>query len=111
MPLELKSPAFANNERLPLRYTGDGENLSPPLTWSGLPKGTKELALLCEDPDASKPEPWVHWLIYRIDPKLSGLDEGIEAEIEVSEPAGLRQEKNTWGRDGYGGPAPPRGSG
>ncbi len=107
----LKSSAFAPNEAIPRKYTGDGEDKSPPLSWSGAPDGTKELALIVDDPDAPTPTPWVHWVLYAIPPDTTGLPEGIAPSQRVSEPPGLMQGKNSWGKVGYGGPAPPRGHG
>ena len=62
MTLIIRSPAFAGRGRIPLRHTGDGEDVSPPLQWLNLPGGTRELALIVDDPDAPTPEPWVHSL-------------------------------------------------
>src|SRR5574342_131997 len=78
MAIELKSAAFAKGAVIPKKYTGEGEDVSPPLAWSGVPAGTKELALICDDPDAPTPEPWVHWVIYKLPPDLAGLPEGVD---------------------------------
>lgn len=107
----IQSPAFAGKERTPTRFTGDGEDLSPKLTWSGVPEGAKELALICDDPDAPTPEPWVHWVIYKIPAVASGLAEHIPTAKTLSQPAGALQGKNSWGSIGYRGPAPPPGHG
>ncbi|MGB2607686.1 MAG: YbhB/YbcL family Raf kinase inhibitor-like protein, partial [Isosphaeraceae bacterium] len=69
----LKSPAFDSGAVIPKRHTGDGEDLSPPLAWSGLPPDTRELALIVDDPDAPSPQPWVHWIIS----KIPATDPGI----------------------------------
>jgi Raf kinase inhibitor-like YbhB/YbcL family protein len=98
-------------EPIPLRYTGDGEDVSPPLEWRDLPKGTVELALICEDPDAPMPQPWVHWVLYGLDPALHALSEGVPPLAALEGPLRVRQGNNTWGKTGYGGPAPPRGHG
>ena len=111
MAFKLSSSAFANNEKIPLRYSRDGEDLSPPLAWEGLPEGTLELALICDDPDAPTPAPWVHWIIYGLRPELKALPEGIPVLKEISDPLKARQGENSWGKEGYGGPAPPRGHG
>lgn len=105
--LGLKSPSFGPNESIPVRYTADGENLSPALTWDDPPAGTRALALLCEDPDAPMPRPFVHWLLANIDPQQSSrmLSEGVRLI-----PGGIAG-KNSFGRTGYGGPEPPRGHG
>ncbi len=114
MPMKLTSPAFSKGEQIPVKYTGDGEDLSPPLAWSDLPEGTKELALICDDPDAPTAEPWVHWVIYKIPADCAGLPEGIDKASRLDRPAGALQGKNSWPSGqtvGYRGPAPPPGHG
>jgi Raf kinase inhibitor-like YbhB/YbcL family protein len=113
MSLHLTSPAFAAGQPIPRRHTGDGEDLSPPLSWSGLPVGTRELALIVDDPDAPTPEPWVHWLIYKIPATESegSLSEGIVPTSQLQDPAGACQGLNSWNTAGYRGPLPPRGHG
>ena len=106
--LTLKSPAFENGRWIPRRHTGDGVDVSPPLNWSDLPKGTKELALICDDPDAPGAKPWVHWVIYKIPATLGKLTEGVPRLPKLAKPFGTLQGKNSWGRIGYRGPAPPR---
>jgi hypothetical protein len=101
--IELTSPAFAANGRIPKQYTGEGTNISPPLSWRGVPKGAQELALICDDPDAPTPKPWVHWVVYKIPPTKSGLPENAHAS--------LVQGQNDFGTRGYGGPMPPKGHG
>ena len=109
--LVVQSEAFSQNQTVPPKYTGDGDDVSPALTWSNLPEGTKELALIMDDPDAPRPEPWVHWIIYRIPRDTTGLPENVPGTEKLSEPGGAMQGKNSWGRIGYGGPAPPPGHG
>lgn len=109
--MEIKTSAFANGEKIPTRFTGDGEDVSPALTWSGVPDGAKALALICDDPDAPTPEPWVHWVIYKIPVGTTGLPEHVLATEALTEPSGAFQGKNSWGTIGYRGPAPPRGHG
>lgn len=111
MTIELSSPSFENNAGIPKRFTGDGEDVSPQLNWSGIPEGAKELALVVDDPDAPTPEPWVHWLIYKIPAGSTGLPENVAETETVTSPAGAMQGKNSFGKIGYGGPAPPRGHG
>jgi Raf kinase inhibitor-like YbhB/YbcL family protein len=111
MSFTLVSPAFGAGARIPVRHTADGGNTSPPLRWEGAPSGTRQLALLCTDPDAPRAEPWVHWVVYRIDASVSGLPEGLPAREQLSEPMGARQGRNDFRRLGYGGPAPPQGHG
>jgi len=110
MPLELSSTAFAHEGQVPRRFTCDGEDLSPPLAWSGLPAGTRSLALIVDDPDAPDPQApkrvYVHWVLYNIPVGAGGLP---EAAAGASLPAGVRDGLNDWGRTGYGGPCPPIG--
>jgi len=109
--LTLTSEAFKAHETVPRKYTGDGQDISPPLSWSDLPPGTKELALIVDDPDAPTAKPWVHWVLYAIPPDRTHLPEGIAHASHVAEPVGLLQGKNSWGNVGYGGPAPPKNHG
>ncbi len=111
MTMEIKTSAFANGEKIPTRFTGDGEDVSPALTWSGVPDGAKELVLICDDPDAPTSEPWVHWVIYKIPVSATGLAEHVLATEVLTEPSGAFQGKNSWGTIGYRGPAPPKGHG
>ena len=111
MAITIESDAFTAGEGIPKEYTGEGQDISPPLRWSNLPEGTKQLALIVDDPDAPRPEPWVHWLIYNISPNVDSLPEGIETNKTLPTPAGAMQGKNSSGRIGYGGPMPPPGHG
>ena len=111
MTIKVESPAFVNNAKIPMKFTGDGEDVSPVLTWSNLPTGAKELALICDDPDAPTSEPWVHWVIYRIAADAKGLPENVAKTASPAEPKGALQGKNSWSKIGYGGPAPPQGHG
>jgi hypothetical protein len=101
--LQIVSPAFTFLERIPKRYTGEGENVSPPLEWSGLPSGTKQLALICHDPDAPLPRGFTHWVIYGIPPTVSQL--AVAGGSEFIE--GI----NSSDQPGYTGPIPPVGHG
>jgi Raf kinase inhibitor-like YbhB/YbcL family protein len=98
----LTSPAFSDGENIPRRYSCEGDDLIPPLSWAGLPPDTAELAILFDDPDAPGGT-FTHWVVWGIDPAAGGVTEG-----EVPEGAG--QGANDFGRTGYGGPCPPRGS-
>jgi len=109
--IELLSDAFANGEAIPVRYTGDGEDISPPLVWSSLPEGTSELALIVDDPDAPLPRPWVHWLIYGIPATSDRLAEAIAPGQKMPFLGGAFQGRNSSGGFGYRGPSPPRGHG
>lgn len=101
--IALASSAFTPGGQIPTKYTGEGEDVSPPLAWSGAPDGTMELALICDDPDAPRPEPWVHWVLYAIPAGTDSLAEGGTG-------VGL-EGKTSWGATGYGGPMPPPGHG
>ncbi|MGE0822072.1 MAG: YbhB/YbcL family Raf kinase inhibitor-like protein [Candidatus Binatia bacterium] len=103
MTMQLTSAAFATSEWIPEKYTGEGHDVSPPLSWTGIPKDTKELALICDDPDAPTPQPWVHWVAYRISPDTDGLPENADGSFAHGQ--------NDFGQLGYGGPMPPEGHG
>ena len=106
------SDAFTDGGPLPRRYAKEGDNVSPPLRFANLPPGTREVVVLCEDPDAPMPHPYLHWLAYRIEPGTTELPEGITQGAEVAEPMPhARQAKNANGHLGYDGPAPPPGHG
>lgn len=111
--MRLTSPAFDDGETIPKRHTADGEDLSVPLSWTAPPDSCAELALILDDPDAPRREPWVHWLLYRIPPDVRSLEEGIPREERLEEPVGAAQGRNSWASDdlGYRGPAPPEGHG
>lgn len=98
-------------KEIPVRYTGDGENVSPRVTWRNVPAGAKELALIVEDPDAPTPRPFVHWVACHIPAEAGGLPERVPAKQRVEAPTRLEQGRNDFGNVGYGGPAPPRGHG
>ncbi|MBW1982197.1 MAG: YbhB/YbcL family Raf kinase inhibitor-like protein [Deltaproteobacteria bacterium] len=106
----LTSSAFSPSGEIPLRFTCDGDDTSPPLSWSGVPEGTKSLALIVDDPDAPDPAAprmtWVHWVLYNIPAHVQGLPEGVKSS---DLPAGTREGLNDWKRTGYGGPCPPIG--
>ena len=110
MALLLRSPAFTHNGAIPQHYTCQGADESPPLSWSGLPAGTKSVALIVDDPDAPDPAApqltWVHWVLYNIPPTATGLNEAVKPNAL---PAGTREGLNDWKRTGYGGPCPPIG--
>src|SRR5262249_3644679 len=110
MSIRLHSAAFSEGAAIPRRHTGDGEDLSPPLSWEGLPPATRELAMIVDDPDAPTSEPWVHWVIYNLPATQEGLIEGVPP-IPRPKPLGPVQGKNSWGSLGYRGPAPPKGHG
>lgn len=99
----LTSPAFGHDEELPRKYTSEGEEVSPPLEWEGVPEGTKELVLVCEDPDAESGV-FTHWVVYGIPPDAAGLPEGVPRDAIVDEPIMLVQGLNEFDESGYSGP-------
>jgi Raf kinase inhibitor-like YbhB/YbcL family protein len=115
MTIKVTSAAFADGKPIPKQYTGEGRDVSPQLAWTNVPEKTKELALICDDPDAPRSEPWVHWVIYKIPAGTTGLAEGIPRELQLNDPAGAIQGKNSWPPSddnvGYRGPMPPPGHG
>ncbi|MBE9193009.1 YbhB/YbcL family Raf kinase inhibitor-like protein [Gloeocapsopsis crepidinum LEGE 06123] len=101
--LRIVSPAFTTLERIPKRYTSDGENISPPLEWSGLPSGTQQLVLICHDPDAPLPYGFTHWTVYGIPPTAHQLAQAGGSKFTEG--------TNSTDKLGYTGPAPPNGHG
>jgi len=110
MNLRLTSNAFDHDGAIPGTYTCDAGDVSPPLDWTGIPTGTRSLALIVDDPDAPDPAApkmtWVHWVLYNIPPHAGGLPEAVAA---ADLPPGTREGLNDWKRTGYGGPCPPIG--
>lgn len=108
--MELQSKAFDEDDTIPRRYTKDGENISPPLAWSDVPDGTKEMILVLLDTKAREPRPFTHWILYGIDPALDELPEGVShqrsPEVDGRE---LLQGRNDLENVGYDGPQPPLG--
>lgn len=110
--MQLRSPAFADGEGLPRPFTADGDNLSPPLQWSGLPPGTASLALLMDDPDAAGGT-WIHWVLFNLPPDLPGLPAGLPPAPVLTVADNARHGRcwgvNSFTRIGYQGPEPPPG--
>jgi hypothetical protein len=109
----VESPTMATGQAMPRDYSPDGRNVSPPLSWRGLPEGTRQLAVICQDHGAGNPPPWVHWIIYNIPASATGLPEGIPFDSSEPMPPGLEgaaQGNNGWGLAMYRGPAPPAGN-
>lgn len=106
MSIELTSPAFQAGMTIPKQYTGDGADQSPPLSWSEPPSGTKNLALICDDPDAPRGT-WVHWVLFNLPAETRELKEGVPTTETLGNKA--KQGSNDFGNIGYGGPAPPKG--
>jgi hypothetical protein len=107
MPMSLTSSAFAAGKAIPQRYTCEGQDISPPLTWSGAPAGTRSFVLLCDDPDAPAGT-WHHWALFDIPASTSDLAESYARDAHVG---ATRQAINDFGASGYGGPCPPKGHG
>jgi hypothetical protein len=83
MTLQVNSSAFSEGSSIPTQYTCDGKDVSPPLSWTGLPAATKGVALVCDDPDAPAGV-WVHWVVYNLPPSSSGLPEGVPPRDEIA---------------------------
>ena len=116
--MKVHCETFANGEMIPKKYTGEGADSSPPLSWSEIPAGVKSFALICDDPDAPSakhpaPHPWVHWVIYNIPSSVTSLPEGVVRDVKLKQLVGASQGHNSWPSDnvGYRGPMPPPGSG
>lgn len=111
MTMVISSPSFAPGGAIPRVHTCEGEDTSPALVWTGVPAGTRSLALIVDDPDAPDPAhprmTYVHWVLYNLPPTCAGLAEGVTPEAL---PAGTREGLNDWRRTGYGGPCPPIGT-
>src|SRR5262245_59465570 len=106
--MHITSSAFGNQSEIPVIYTCEGKDISPPLAWSDLPANTKSLTLIVDDPDAPDPAApkmtWVHWVLYNLPVTSGGLPEGVKAL-----PGETKEGVNDWKRTGYGGPRPPIG--
>lgn len=105
--MELKSSAFEQGGNIPARHTGEGEDVSPALSWSNVPDGTRSFAVLCHDPDAPLVTPqgtygFVHWTLYNIPASVKQLEEGT---------SDYTTGRNDFAKQGYGGPMPPNGHG
>jgi len=110
MALTLTSSAYSSSGDIPARYTCEGADISPPLSWSGVPDGTRSLVLIIDDPDAPDPAApkmtWVHWVLFNITPERTTLSEDAS---RGNLPPGAKQGLNDWQNIGYGGPCPPIG--
>jgi hypothetical protein len=116
--MNVQSSAFQNGGQISARYTVEGDDVSPPLSWSDVPEETRSFVLICDDPDAPSaknpgPDPWVHWVLFNIPPECRELPEGVSRDVQPHEVAGATQGLNSWPSDnvGYRGPAPPPRSG
>jgi len=101
MSFEISSSGFSNGEKIPVKFTCEGQNISPALSWKNPPSGTAEFALICDDPDAPAGV-WSHWLLYNIPPETNSIAEG-ERNLQGT------QGVTDFGRARYDGPCPPRG--
>jgi len=110
MTLKATSSAFQQGGSIPAKYTCEGQDVSPPLAWSGAPGNIKSYALIVDDPDAPDPAKpqrvYVHWVLYNIPASTSSLPENAS---KSGLPKGAVQGKNDWGKAEYGGPCPPIG--
>lgn len=108
--LTIHSPSFRHGDRIPRNHTADGANLAPPLSFDGVPPGTKSLALVVEDPDAPDPAApqkiFAHWIVYNLQPSTRGLPLGADRD---GLPPGARAGRNDFGGTSYRGPEPPVG--
>jgi Raf kinase inhibitor-like YbhB/YbcL family protein len=106
----VRSSAFTDHGPIPRKYTADGEDISPPIEWSGAPAETRSFAFIVDDPDAPDPRApqrtWVHWVLYDIPGEAHALEEDARKQRL---PPGTREGLNDWRRSGYGGPSPPMG--
>ena len=102
--MRLWSEVFGDGEEFPVEFARDGRNVSPPLRWSGLPAGTRELAIVLEGVTPATREPWLHWLAYKISADWDGLPAGFKHQHEPEEPLHLYHGKNSMDGDGYQGP-------
>jgi Raf kinase inhibitor-like YbhB/YbcL family protein len=107
MAIIVTSSAFKEGGMIPAKYTCDGQNISPPLKWEQIPKGTKSFALISDDPDAPMGT-WVHWVMWDIPAEANGLPENIPPKKELLD--GSKQGISDFRRPGYGGPCPPSGT-
>ncbi len=105
--MQITSSAFLEGEMIPAHYTFDGSDVSPDLSWSGVPETAKSLALICDDPDAPMGT-WVHWVLFNIPVDAGGLPAEVSSNATLEN--GARHGKNDFRRLGYGGPCPPGGT-
>ena len=108
--MALTSSAFGHNSEIPTRYTCEGDDISPALSWTDVPAGAKSLVLIVDDPDAPDPAApkmtWVHWVLYNVPASARNLPEAVAVR---DLPTGTKEGLNAWRRTGYGGPCPPIG--
>jgi Raf kinase inhibitor-like YbhB/YbcL family protein len=105
--IQLTSSAFADGQPIPARFTCTGDDLSPPLAWSGAPETAQSFALIMDDPDAPGGT-WVHWVVYNLPASTASLPEAVQPDEQLA--GGGLHGKNSWKKTGYGGPCPPSGT-
>ncbi len=109
MPFELTSPAFMHEADIPVKFSCDGDDISPPLAWSEPPVGTESLALIMDDPDAPVGT-WDHWILFNIPADKGELEENLPVTGKNQDPGSIFVGNNSWNRSDYGGPCPPGGT-
>ncbi len=107
MGINIESSSFQEGGMIPSKYTCDGADVSPALSWSNIPDGTKSIAIISDDPDAPMGT-WVHWVLYDLPLDITNLPENTPDEKTLNN--GAKQGTNDFGRIGYGGPCPPGGT-
>ena len=107
MPLQISSASFSAGEMIPKKFTCDGPDVSPKLSWGAAPEKTQSFALIMDDPDAPVGT-WVHWVLFDLPADTKELAEGVAKQEQL--PNGARQGRNDFGKIGYGGPCPPPGN-
>lgn len=105
--MKIESSVFKEGNSIPEKYTCDGNDVSPVLSFMGIPQNTVSLALICDDPDAPAGT-WVHWVLFNIPPNTKGLTEAVPSEKVLAN--GAKQGTNDFRNIGYGGPCPPSGT-
>ncbi len=107
MIISVTSKEFSEAGLIPKKFTCDGKDVSPSLSWTGIPAGARSIALICDDPDAPMGT-WVHWVVYNMPAEVKGLPEGVTATNGL--PSGATQGINDFRKYDYGGPCPPSGT-
>jgi Raf kinase inhibitor-like YbhB/YbcL family protein len=106
-PFQLSSASFVASQMIPKKFSCEGPDTSPELSWKGVPSAAKSLALIMDDPDAPAGT-WVHWVLYNLPASTTELAEGVEKQEKIAN--GTLQGRNSFGKVGYGGPCPPPGT-
>jgi len=107
MQIKVTSSAFVDGGLIPAKYTCDGTNVSPPVSWTNIPTAAKTIALICDDPDA-RARVWVHWVLFNLPASITELAENVPPDKNLG--TGAKQGTNDFGKIGYGGPCPPSGT-